>query len=299
MAELNFVIDQNALATVKNTVISANFEEMKEALTEFAEPYKNVLVTEDAIGIAKADRAKIRSVAKHIDDYRKNVKSVYSEPLKQFEAKCKELTAICDEASSNIDVQIKAYEQKRKDEKLFLIHEYFDNAQKNMKYPEYLTWEYVLNDKWANVTYPIETAHKDIDTAVLQCDRDVQSIIDLSSEFQLSLLDNYKATHDYFGTMSLQERLASQKLREEQKQRELEARYEKERRERVAKEKAAEKNPALQPKKEEAIQKYVADVRIYGSYDEINMIMQFLNNEGIHYSLDNMKPFDKPPYAAF
>ena len=39
MAELNFVVDQNALQTVKSTVITANFDEMKEALTEFAKPY--------------------------------------------------------------------------------------------------------------------------------------------------------------------------------------------------------------------------------------------------------------------
>ena len=87
MAELNFVVDQTALDTIKNTQLSANFAEMKEALTEFIEPYAQLIVNEDAITEAKADRAKINAVAKHVDDYRKLVKKVYTEPLKQFEDK--------------------------------------------------------------------------------------------------------------------------------------------------------------------------------------------------------------------
>lgn len=221
MAELNFIIDQTALDTVKNTTISANFDEMKEALTEFAEPYKHVIVSEDAIGIAKADRARIRSVSSHIDSYRKAVKNVYTEPLKAFEAKCKELTAICDEAAQNIDTQVKAYEQKRKEEKLFLLRDYFDNQQKNMKYPEFIEWETIQNPKWANTTYSVENAHKDIDIACMGTDRDVQQIVDLSSEFQLSLLNEYKRTHNVFDAFHLQERLAAEKKKEEERQAEM------------------------------------------------------------------------------
>ena len=106
MAELNFIVDQTALEVIRNTQLSANFAEMKEALTEFIEPYTHVIVSEDGIAEAKADRAKINSVAKHIDDYRKLVKKVYTEPLKLFEDKCKELTSICDKGKVNIDEQL-------------------------------------------------------------------------------------------------------------------------------------------------------------------------------------------------
>ena len=55
MSEINFQIDNNALQTIQNTKLSANFEEMEVALTEFIEPYTKVIVSEDAIGIAKAN----------------------------------------------------------------------------------------------------------------------------------------------------------------------------------------------------------------------------------------------------
>ena len=291
MAELNFVVDQNALQTVKNTVITANFDEMKKALTEFAEPYKSVIVSEDAIGVAKSDRARIRSISKHIDDYRKLIKNVYSEPLKVFESKCKELTAICDEASGNIDRQVKAYEEKRKEEKLFLLRDYFDNAQKSMKHPEYISWEFVYNEKWGNVTYSVDTAHKDIDNACMSIDRDVDQIIALSSDFQVALLDNYKNTHDVFGTFQMQERLAAQKLREEQRQRELEEQYKAQRAEKIAEEIKNQSNP--KPQKEvEAEPMFMATYRICGTQQELMSLQNLLNTLKVKYMLVGTERID-------
>ncbi len=291
MAELNFVVDQNALQTVKSTVITANFDEMKEALTEFAKPYKSVIVSEDAIGIAKADRARIRSVSKHIDDYRKAVKNVYSEPLKVFEAKCKELTAICDEASGNIDRQVKAYEERRREEKLFLLRDYFDNSQKSMKHPDFITWEQVENPKWGNATYSVDTAHKEIDNACLQTDRDVSDIINLSSEFQVALLDNYKKTHDVFGTFQMQERLVAQKLREEQRQRELEEQYKAQRAEKIAEEIKNQSNPKSQ-KEVEAEPMFMATYRICGTQQELMILQNLLNTLKVKYMLVGTERID-------
>ena len=297
MAELQFKVDQTALTTAKNTVITANFDEMKEALIEFAKPYKSVIVSEDAIGVAKADRARIRAVERHIDDYRKMVKNVYSEPIKAFEAKCKELTAICEEAALNIDTQVKAYDEKRKEEKLFLLRDYFDNAQKSMKHPEYISWEIVENPRWGNVTYLLETAHNDIYIACLQTDKDVDDIIALSSEFQLALLDNYKKTHDLFGTFQMQERLASQKLREEKKQRELEAQYEAQRAQKVADDVKNQSNP--EPIKEaEPEPMYVSTFRVYGSAQEIESLYSLLKNLRVKYMVINTEETDEPSESA-
>lgn len=283
MAELQFKVDQTALATAKDTVITANFDEMKEALVEFAKPYKSVIVSEDAIGVAKADRARIRAVERHIDDYRKMVKNVYTEPVKAFEAKCKELTAICEEAALNIDTQIKAYDEKRKEEKLFLLRDYFDNAQKGMKHPEYITWETVENPRWANVTYLLETAHNDIYLACLQTDKDVDDIIALSSEFQVALLDNYKNTHDVFGTFQMQERLAAQKLREEQRQRELEEQYKAQRAEKIAEDIKNQSNPEPQEVAQESEPMFMATYRVCGTYQELSSLQNLLKTLKVKY----------------
>lgn len=219
MAELQFKIDNAALDVVRSTPITANFDEMKEALTEFVKPYQSVIVTEDGISTAKSDRAKLRSVANHIDSYRKNVKAVYSEPLKTFEAKCKELTAIIDGGVSNLDKQVKEYEQKRKEEKLFLLHDYFDNAVSNMKNPDFIHWENVYNPKWENVTCKLEDCHKDIDLAIAKTESEVYAIKGLNSEFELSLLDCYKKEHNLSIVMQMHERLTEQKRQKEERER--------------------------------------------------------------------------------
>lgn len=296
MAELNFIVDQAALQTVQETKLTANFAEMEAALTEFVAPYEKLIVSEDAISTAKADRAKLRSVASHIDAYRKSVKAIYSTPLKEFEEKCKRLTGIIDKGVTNLDAQVKEFEQKKKEEKLFLLHDYFDNQRMGMNHPEYISWEQIENQKWGNVTYSVDTAHKDIDLACMQTDKDVQDIINLSSEFQLSLLDEYKKHHDIFAVFQMQERLAAQKLREKQKQAELEAQYREAKAKKAADQIKNQSNP--KPAEEPKEQMFVAVYRIYGSYETIMTAQQLMNTYEIPYAFDGMAKTDKPVEAA-
>lgn len=303
MAELKFIVDNTAMETIKNTELTANFDEMKAALTEFAEPYKNLIVSEDAISLAKADRAKIRSVSKHVDDYRKLVKRMYSEPLKKFEEKCKELTAICDEASDNIDRQIKEYERIRREEKIFLLKEYYDNADNEC--PDIATWDYLYDEHWENKTYSLDTAHKDIDDGIARIVADVRAIKAFKSEFELSLIDHYRNSHDFVSTLAMHERLVQEKF-----QREL-----------AAKKKALEeeKAKAEQPERTEPKERfadvpfnesesipakpknepmYVATFKVYGSYDDMSMVRQFLNSSHIKYACDVMEHTDAPAEVA-
>ena len=290
MSELSFVIDQTALETVKNTVINANFDEMKEALTEFVKPYESIIVTEDAISMAKSDRAKLRSVANHIDSYRKSVKNIYSEPLKQFEAKCKELTGIIDNGVANLDRQVKEYEQKRKEEKIFLLRDYFDNSVQNMKHPEYAEWDRVYNQKWENVTYKVDDAHKDIDIFCLNTDRDVDQIISLSSEFQLALLEDYKKTHDIFSAFQLQEQLATRKMREEERQRELENQYREERAKKIAEDIKNQSNPKPEAKEEPA-PRFIGTYKVCGTYEELMSFENLLKTLKVSFAKTEIKEF--------
>lgn len=291
MAELNFKVDSNALQVIQNTKLDANFSEMETALKEFVAPYESLIVTEDAVSMAKSDRAKLRSIANNIDSYRKSVKSIYTTPLKEFEEKCKKLTGIIDNGVSNLDKQVKEYELKRREEKLFLLRDYFDNAQKSMKHPEYISWEFVYNEKWGNATFSVDNAHKDIDNACMSIDRDVDQIISLSSDFQVALLDNYKNTHDVFGTFQMQERLAAQKLREEQRQRELEEQYKAQRAEKIAEEIKNQSNP--KPQKEvEAEPIFMATYRICGTQQELMSLQNLLNTLKVKYMLVGTERID-------
>jgi uncharacterized phage infection (PIP) family protein YhgE len=300
MAELQFKVDTTALQTIQSTELKANFEEMTEALTEFVKPYESIIVTDDGIGMAKVDRAKLRSVAKHVDDYRKMVKRTYTEPLKEFEDQCKKLNAIIDRGISNLDGQVKMFEQKRREEKLSSLNEYFDDVQKKMKHPEYASWEQVMDERWGNVTFDSEQAKRDIDLACFRIDHEVQSIVDLDSEFEVALLDNYSKSHLLYETLQMNDRLVADKKRKEEQQKRLEEEYKQKRAEKEARAAAAKviekTNPT--PKAEEQEQTYIANFRVFGRYEEVAMIRRFLDIKHVDYSLETIEKTNKPADAV-
>jgi len=204
MPEVIFDIDNTALEAVRSLQITANFKEMEAALSELVEPYKNLIVTEEGIAQAKTDRAKLRKLATNIDDRRKLVKKMYSEPLTVFEDKCKQLNAVIAEGIDNLDNQVKSYEAKAKAAKINALTEYFDNLPK--RHPQYMKFEDCVNPKWTNMTYPVETAQTEIENYVLKVDNDIDSILSLESKFESLLLDEYKKTADISSVLLLKKR---------------------------------------------------------------------------------------------
>ena len=152
-----------------------NFEEVKTWLTENLTSYKSMVVTEDEIGAAKADKAKIAKLSKTISEQRIAIKKRYLEPYNVFEAQMKELSGMCDEAAKNIDVQVKAFEEKRKSEKRKTLRGYFSSVNTQA----WLSFERIENPRWMNVTYDMETAQADIQAAVTAIGENVTSPFEL------------------------------------------------------------------------------------------------------------------------
>ena len=308
MAELNFVVDQAALDTIKSTQLSANFAEMKEALTEFIEPYAQLIVNEDAIAEAKADRAKINAVAKHVDDYRKLVKKVYTEPLKQFEDKCKELVSICDQGKNNIDYQLTEFEEKRKQEKLSYLEDYYFHKV-TKENPEYITFKQALHPKWENKTVSLEECQKYINDTVQKVDKEVNTIRSLHSQWETSLLDEYSRTHDLLSALALNERLTEKAQQEAERKRKAQEEYERrqaeleqQREEEKEATEAASEVEVVQTGQfisEDELQKAITEDRkagqpitvsvcifafkVSGTEDDIKAVKQFMDCRGIHY----------------
>ena len=222
MAEFSFEVRQDALDLVRRADIQANFDECKAALTEMMQPYKTLIVSEDTLPQAKADRARIRKVAARIDEARKEVKRIYTEPLAIFEGKCKELTAICSEADQNIDKQVKEFDQKRKDAKVEELRAYFFEHVGDAA--DYLSFPQIFNSRWENATYAIEAAKADIMREITSCVSAVNAIRTLHSPFETTLLDLYRQHHDLAECMNKHEQLTALREMEEKRRAEQEAR---------------------------------------------------------------------------
>lgn len=212
------------LTLLRNFDIQANFEECKAWLDENLAPYRTMVVTEDGIASAKSYRATIRKVAARIDECRKMAKEAAMQSYKPFEEKCKALTALCDESAANLDGQIKAFDEAKKAEKSERLRAFFNQSIGEMD--NYLTFENIFNPRWLNTTYAEEQARKDIICEIAKCSNAVESLRALHSEFETTLLDEFRRTHDLAACLKRNENLmrikeieeARKRMRREQEQ---------------------------------------------------------------------------------
>lgn len=211
-----------------------NFEEVKAWLTENLAAYKSMVVTDDAIGASKADKAKIAKISKAISEQRIAIKKRYLEPYNVFEAQMKELSSMCDEAAKNIDVQVKAFDEKRKAEKRETLRGYFSSVNTQA----WLSFERIENPRWMNVTYDMETAKADIQAAVTAIGENVTAITESGGEFENEMLLEYQKTLDLGAAMRRGSELKRMKQEQEARRAAQEA-AERARREEIAAHEAA------------------------------------------------------------
>lgn len=154
--------------------VTFNFEELKKELIEKSEHYKTAVYTEETIPVAKQDRANLNKLVKAVNDEKIRVRNKVLEPYMEFEMQCKELMEIVKNASENIDIQIKNFEQKKKDEKLQVIVNYF--MEHIGIYKDLINFDLIFCDKWLNVTYDINTIFKEIDHIFSKAKNDLMTI---------------------------------------------------------------------------------------------------------------------------
>lgn len=151
--EFQVITDLSPIAGIR---LETNAEQVKAWLTEQVAPYRTMVVSEEGMAAAKNIRASIRKVKAAIDGQRKAVKKEFMRPYEDFEKACRELTGILDEGDSNIDRQVKAIEQERKEAKLAGLKAIFD--EESAPVASFLPWERAFNPRWANAGFREEDA---------------------------------------------------------------------------------------------------------------------------------------------
>lgn len=190
-----------------------NFEEVKAWLSENLSVYRNMVVTEDAIAAAKTDKAKIRKISSAISEQRIAVKKRYLEPYQVFEANMKELSGMCDEASKNIDDQLKKFEEQRKAQKRAELLDFYQA----LNAPAWLTFERIENPRWMNVTFSFADAQKEIEQKIKVIRADLESIGEFDAEFTDEMLLEYKKTLNFSGAIQRGNELRRMKQEREQR----------------------------------------------------------------------------------
>ena len=133
-----------------------NYTEVKQYVEDGLSRYKGVVYDDTQIALAKTDRATLNKLAAAIDAKRKEMKAQYLQPYAKFEAQAKELTEMIKVQVNEIDAQVKAFDNFRKEEKLEKI--------KNECYApmigdlaKLVPYEKLHDPKWLNVSCSAST----------------------------------------------------------------------------------------------------------------------------------------------
>lgn len=247
---MEFVLEKEVKDLVPQAV-AFNFDQLKEELAKNLEKYENMVVTEDSTKEARADRAELNALRATIDDKRKEIKKLWNVPLLAFENEVKVLTGMIDKPIAAIDKQVKAYEQKVREQKEADIREVFDTTVGLLK--GQITYEQIHNPKWLNVSETMAKIKKEISGTVAKIQTDIDMIKAIDSPCQAQMLEKYLVKFDMSEALAVKVNYDSQvKIMEENakkkaEQEALKARM-KEEAEQEARRKAAEFEEAARKK---------------------------------------------------
>lgn len=143
--------------------IAWNYLEVKQWVEAGLQDYKGRVYDGTQVAEAKKDRANLNKLAAAIDDKRKEMKALYLAPYEQFEAEAKELVGMIKTVSAEIDAQVKAYDELRKEEKLAFIKDHIYTPMIG-DLAELVPYVQLHNPKWLNVT----TSKEEISTEMAQ-----------------------------------------------------------------------------------------------------------------------------------
>src|SRR5574344_100175 len=158
-------------------VIEFNYDALEKWITGQVEQFQNLTYTDDTIKNAKEDRAKLNKFKENIDNARKDVKKRYLEPYNNFEEKVKTLLKLIEEPTKAIDVQVKSYEQNKKEAKKTEIENYYNATVGELS--NLISLDKIFDNKWLNATVNIKNVQSEIDKIFEKIKFDLQTIKDL------------------------------------------------------------------------------------------------------------------------
>src|SRR5690554_3156311 len=109
---------ENALAVIDFTptkVFLENYEELKQAAQEYLEKYQNLIISEEDNKSGKELFVEINAKYKALDSARKEFVKNASAPIKEADARIKELLSLYDEVKAAIRKQTDAHDESRKE----------------------------------------------------------------------------------------------------------------------------------------------------------------------------------------
>lgn len=253
--------------------IKWNHEELKAQIMPKVREYASSVYTDDSISKARSDRADLRKFVDALKKERTAVRKKLLAPDELFGKQVDELTGLIQTAISNIDDQVKGYEQRQRDERMERAKEIYDANIGDLA--EYLPWERVKKTEYSLSSASVKSVTKDILDHT-----DSEYVADMKAVF----LDTYDismamAKRNQLETEAENRRLYMEEQKRQEAERELKRKVEAERLNRAGKE-TVESHPE---EVKEPEQTYEIDFRVTATAEQLHALKEFLKSNGIQY----------------
>lgn len=283
MLELRMDTD---LQTALPSEIGFNFEELKSELAERLEHYNNLVVTEDGLKEAKADRAKLNKLRTAIDTRRKDIKKEYMKPYTDFEGKIKELTLLIDQPIKAIDTQLESYEERRKQAKLEKIQDAYEETLNawSSTIRDIIPLERILDPKWLNATTSMKSVGEDLENWAKRVNADLLALDTVEEAYQAAVREKYIATLDVSAALAHMDSLKAAEEAFRARAEEKKAREQEEMARAVEKAAEAKSEPQIdtpEPSHEQKL--HILRLEFQITKDQALALREFLDNQNISY----------------
>lgn len=153
--------------TYTEATIASNMDALEAHVKKVVADYEGAtydLTSAQAIKEAKHDRSYLNGLKKEIEERRKAVKREYSKPLDAFEKRCKQITAIIDEAAGNIKAQLDRAEEERRARAYAKLQEHYEEFAELLA--PVVPYERLHEPQWLNKTFGEVKAYEALEAKV-------------------------------------------------------------------------------------------------------------------------------------
>ena len=258
----------------------SNYEPLKQWALEQVSAYKGLVVQEDDLSTAKADCAKLRKVAKNASDLRISVEKEHKQKIAKTLEQLKEITSIFNDAAADIDAQVKAFDEKRKQEKQEAIGNIYESNIEDMR--ELLPMQKIYNDKWMNKGYTLSDIEKEIKDKVKSVKENIGTIQMLGTKYESQMISAYLERFEMGDALKKKTELEriDDEMERRRKAAEEEAKAAAESEETVNT--AEQSEPIVEEPKQE--QQYRLAFEVYGNKEELTALCNFIRENGYRYN---------------
>lgn len=276
--------------------IEWNYEELKTEVAAAADEYAVSVYTDESIKNAREDRAKLNKFIDALTGTRTKIRKKLLAPDELFGKEVKDIEGIVKKAIDNIDVQIKDYERRKRDEKTAKVRDFYDSNIHDIE--KYLPFERVMKPEYALASTTMKSIKEEIAALIQKVDEGLVILNEVDSPYAGDMKEVFLRTYDIGAAMAERNRLEAA----EQKRKEYEAEQARKKAERDAKIKAeaqevinagkheAEKpapaaTTTIQPPKMETVEDPVniIDFRVYVTRGQAVLLKDFLKTNGIRF----------------